>query len=162
MDNLSKDIKSSVENIVNEYGDMLFRICYIMLTNEADAQDAVQETIISYMQKAPDFLSSGHEKAWLITVAKNKCRDILRFKIRHSQVNIEDVKGIGANDDNREVLQALMVLPEKFKLTLMLYYVEGYDVKEIAQIIQRTPSAVKMRLKKGRKLLEESMERSKS
>ena len=56
--------------------------------------------------------------------------------------------------ENKEILGVLCALPEKYKLVLILYYVEGYRINEIAEIIEKTPSAVKMRLQKGRKLLE--------
>ena len=68
---------------VERYGDMLYRICLLSLRNTADAEDAVQETFIKYVQKSPDFSDVEHEKAWLITVATNKCHDMLRYRTRH-------------------------------------------------------------------------------
>ena len=124
-----------------------------MLRNEADAEDAVQETIIKYLQKAPAFESAEHEKAWLLTTAKNKCRDILRFRQRHPQAAIEYAQDLMYTPSDKGIMEALLSLPDKFKLVLVLYYVEEYGVEEIARIINRTPSAVKMRLRKGRELL---------
>lgn len=143
------------ETIVHIYGNILFRLCLVMLGNDTDAEDAVQETIIKYLQKAPSFENSEHEKAWLITVAKNECRNILRFRQRHQQISLEYLEDIPFDSSDSGILEALMSLPEKFRLVLMLYYVEEYRIEEIARIIQKTPSAVKMRLQKGRKLLEE-------
>lgn len=143
-----------IEIIIDSYSDMLFRICFVMLGNEADCEDAVQETFISYLQKAPIFEDSEHQKAWLITTAKNKCRDMLRFRSRHKQTDIEYLKELSSDPSDSGILEALMSLPENIRLVLTLYYVEGYRVEDIARIIQRTPSAVKMRLQKGRKLLE--------
>ena len=57
------------------------------------------------------------------------------------------------------ILDSLMLLPEKFRMVLFLYYVEEYGVQEIANMIGKTPSAVKMRLQKGRRLLKEAYER---
>ena len=76
-----------LESIVHTYGNMLFRLCLVTLGNASDAEDAVQETLIKYLQKAPAFENTEHEKAWLITVATNKCRDILRFQKRHPIVD---------------------------------------------------------------------------
>ena len=118
-------------------------------------KDAVQETIIKYMQKAPAFENSEHEKAWLITTARNQCRDMLRFRLRHPQINLEYLQELSSDTHDSGILEALMSLPEKFRLVLVLYYVEEYRIEDIARIIQRTPSAVKMRLQKGRRLLEE-------
>ena len=145
----------SAEAIVHIYGNMLFRLCLVMLGNDTDAEDAVQETIIKYLQKAPSFENSEHQKAWLITVAKNECRNMLRYRQRHQQISLEYLENISFDASDNGILEALMSLPEKFRLVLILYYVEEYRIEDIAHIIQKTPSAVKMRLQKGRKLLEE-------
>ncbi len=144
------------EAAVRDYGDMLFRLCFIMLGARADAEDAVQDVMISYIQKAPDFENAGHEKAWLITTAKNKCRDMLRFRSRHPQPDTEYLETLSAGppDGDSGILEALMSLPEKYRLALTLHYVEELRVGDIARALRVTPSAVKMRLKKGRELLE--------
>lgn len=143
-----------VERVVNSYGDMLYRISVVMLKNESDAEDVVQETIIRYYQKCPVFVDGEHEKAWLIRVATNKCRDLLRFRKRHPQVDDTCLARIPWNDEECGMIEALTGLPEKFRLVLTLYYMEGYRIEEIASLISRTPSAVRMRLQKGRRLLE--------
>ena len=81
----------NVERVVEQYGDMLFQICLVMLTNPGDAEDAVQDTLLRYLQKAPNFENAEHEKAWLITVAANRCRDMKRFFVRHPQTNLEEI-----------------------------------------------------------------------
>ena len=160
MENSSVRPTDGAETLVHRYGNMLFRLCFVMLGNEADAEDAVQETLIKYIQKAPSFESGEHEKAWMITTAKNKCRDMLRFRLRHPQIKMEYLQNLlsdtsdgGISDGG--ILEVLMSLPEKFRLVLTLYYVEEYRIEDIARIIQKSPSAVKMRLQKGRRLLEE-------
>ena len=154
MNDLSVWPTDRVERILDIYGNTLYRICFVMLSNEADAEDAVQDTLMRYLQKAPEFESSDHEKAWLITTAKNKCRDMLRGRKRYQQMNIEcGQQDMLIESVDRSVMEALMSLPEKYKIVLILYYVEEYCVNDIAKMIKRTPSAVKMRLKKGRELL---------
>ncbi|MBR2404853.1 MAG: RNA polymerase sigma factor [Clostridia bacterium] len=155
MQNLSAGNINNIETIVNTYGDMLYRICYVILKSEGDAEDVVQETIIKYFEKKPSLKDYEHTKAWLITVAKNKSKDLLRYKQRHSHINIDDMREVPTQASENGILEMLMTLPEKFCLVLMLYYVEGYSIEEIAKIVGKTPSAVKMRLSKGRKLLKE-------
>ncbi len=151
-------VRPDAGRAMQAYGDLLFRICCLLLDSTGDAEDAVQETFLQYVRSAPDFTGPDHERAWLITVAKNKCRDQLRARARHPQIPLDTlaeqsvVSAFGS-----DVLDALMTLPPKFRLVLILHYVEGYTTGEIAQIIQKTPSAVKMRLFKGRKLLEEAL-----
>ncbi len=144
-----------IREAVHKYGDMLYRLCFVMLRNTADAEDAVQETFIAYTTKSPVFSDKEHEKAWLLKVASNKCRDILRFRNRHQLTELSELEAVVQDDESSHILEALMELPEKFRLVLTLYYIDEYKVKEIAEIIKKTPSAVKMRLQKGRKLLEE-------
>jgi len=144
-----------IDRVIHTYGDMLYRLCLIMLKNESDAEDAVQETIIRFYQKAPGFEDREHEKAWLIRVATNQCRDLLRFRLRHPQVSEDTASPIASNTPDSGILEALTCVPEKYRLVLTLYYIEEYPIEDIAKVIGRTPSAVKMRLQKGRKLLGE-------
>lgn len=155
MKNLSADNEKNVEFIVNTYGDFLYRICYILLKNESDAEDIVEETIIKYLEKKPVFKDTDHIKAWLITVAKNKCKDLLRYRKRHMHFDIDEMREVSMQKPDNTVLEILMSLPEKFRLVLVLHYVEEYKIDEIAKMIGKTPSAVKMRLQKGRRLLSE-------
>ena len=143
-----------VERVVHIYGNMLFRVCLITLGNASDAEDVIQETMITYLQKKSEFKDAEHEKAWLITVASNKCKDLLRFRARHPMIDLEQIQEFAAEDSDSGILEALMTLPEKFRIVLILYYVEEYRIEDIAKVIGKTPSAVKMRLQKGRGLLE--------
>lgn len=145
-----------VEAIVHTYGNMLFRLCLITLGNASDAEDVIQETMITYLLKKSEFKDAEHEKAWLITVASNKCKDLLRFRARHPMIDLDQIQEFAAGDSDSGILEALMTLPEKFRIVLILYYVEEYRIEDIAKVIGKTTSAVKMRLQKGRKLLEKT------
>ena len=149
----------NIEAIMDTYGNMLFRLCLVILGNQSDVEDVIQETMIQYLQKAPAFKDSEHEKAWLITVATNKCRDILRFKKRHPVTDMTKLSSLTHDSSDSGILDALITLPDKYRIVLMLYYVEEYSVNDIAKIIGRTSSAVKMRLQKGRKLLAEAYQK---
>ncbi len=140
---------------VEQYGDMLYRICIAMLKNQADAEDAVQETFWTFFRKSPEFKDAEHEKAWLIKTVTNKCRDILRYKKRHQTECEDKLLSLPENTSNSDIFEALTMVPEKFRIVLTLHYIEEYKVNEIAKIIGKSSSAVKMRLQKGRKLLED-------
>ena len=147
----------NVREALDEYGDMLYRICLVMLRNTADAEDAVEETFIKYMLSSPQFNDDEHEKAWLITVAANKCRDMLRSRKRHITESDDILRNYSIDRESTGVLEALMEVPEKYRIVLTLHYIEGYKVDEIAEMIGKTSSAVKMRLVKGRELLKEKL-----
>jgi len=155
MQDLSARPVDNVEALVETYGNMLYRICFVMLKSDQDAQDAVQDTFIKYMNKAPAFESPEHMKAWLITVATNTCRDARRMRQKHTHVDADSLPDRAAQPEDSSILRALTALPEKYRIVLTLHYVEENKVGEIAKIIGKTPSAVKMRLKKGRGLLEQ-------
>ena len=142
-----------IEYLLQQYGNSLFRLCLFMLKNESDAEDAIQETFLKYLQKAPAFADTEHEKAWLFRVASNTCLDLLRYQQRHPREELDLLRYMSAEPQDPEILESLLGLPEKYRLILILYYVEGYRINEIAEIIKKSPSAVKMRLQKGRKLL---------
>lgn len=154
MHDSSSNTARQVEQMIKQYGDMLFRLCLVMLKNKSDAEDAVQETVLKYMLKAPHFENAEHEKAWLIRVAANKCLDIHRSRKRHPQTTVDELQGFVSAPESCGIIEALMTIPEKFRIVMLLYYVEEYSIKEIARMIDRSDSAVKMRLSKGRLLLE--------
>lgn len=155
MEGSSSRSADEIEKMVRVHSDMLFRIALVMLGNKYDAEDVLQETVIRYMQKAPAFNSPEHEKAWLIKVVTNLCRDVQRYRMRHPKISYDELQGFVSDPGNCGIIEALMTVPEKFRIVMLLYYMEEYRVEEIANIIGKSASAVKMRLKKGRKLLEE-------
>ena len=146
-----------VEEVIMEYGDMLYRICVVMLCNEQDAQDAVQDTFCRYMEHTSGFRDKEHEKAWLIKVAANRCRDLYRSRTRHPSVQLEDVEQYCDFPEQSEVLAELMNLPDKLKAVIYLHYIEGYKTAEIAQMLGITLNAVKKRMQRGREQLRLSL-----
>lgn len=151
--------EQEINELVGKYSSMLFRISYCILCNSADAQDAVQETFLKYLTKAPDFLSEEHRKAWLIKVCTNASKNMLMFRLRRETINIDDIENIGIAQQDFEVFEHIMSLPAKYKIVMTLYYVEGYRCKEISEIIDINEDAVRKRLQKGRELLKIELEK---
>lgn len=147
---MEKDIRGAVI----KYSDMLYKICIVILCNDQDVQDAIQDTFCRYLEKAPDFRDEEHEKAWLIRVATNICRDMIRFRIRHPKVSIEELENSLAAPEHKRTLQELLELPVKQKMVIYLHYVEGYHIREIADILGITEGAVKMRLQRGKEQMQ--------
>lgn len=143
----------TVEEMVTAYSPMLYRICVVMLGNEADAQDAVQDTICKYLECKKEFRDREHEKAWLIKVAQNRCRDMRRFQIRHPQAELEGITASYENPEYSHVLEELVNLPFPIKSAVYLHYIEGYKVGEVSDMLGISVNAVKKRLQRGRKQL---------
>ena len=143
----------TVEELVEEYSNMLFRICLVIAGNEWDAQDVIQDVFCRYIERAPAFRDSAHERAWLIKVAVNRCRDLHRFRLRHPQTDLDEISAYCELPEQSEVLAALMNLPESLKSVIYLHYIEGYKTAEIADMLGISLNAVKKRLERGRKAL---------
>lgn len=146
-----------VMRILQTYGDMLYRTACLLLGNPHDVQDALQETLLRYLEKAPAFVSPDHEKAWLLRVTTNCCKDCLRSRRRHSHADLEPLRECLPARETRH-LQELYALPAKWKTVLILHYFEGYSVKEIGEILGLSESAVKKRLQRARNALRLEME----
>lgn len=147
------DNDSEIEAIIKQYSNMLFRICIVILANEHDAEDALQDTYIRYVKKAPAFNDKEHEKAWLIRVATNICKDMRRFRLRNTYLNIVDFEKYCKSHNDSEILEKIMSLPPKYKEVILLYYIEGYKVHDITKILSISASAVKKRLQYAREKL---------
>lgn len=148
---------SEVSHILQTYGDMLYRTAWLLLGNPHDVQDALQEVLLRYLEKAPAFASREHEKAWLLRVTANCCKDSLRARRRHSHTDLEPLRECLPARESRH-LQELYALPAKWKTVLILHYFEGYSVKEIAGILGLTENAVKKRLQRARDALRLELE----
>ena len=154
-------LKSKFEAKYQEYGKMLYKIAFLYLGNSYDAEDALQEVFIRLMYNAPSFKDKNHEKAWLIRVTQNKCRDML--KSSHSKTaSLDDIEISDfvktENDAQLDVLKQVVALPAKYKTAVILYYYYDYSVFEISKTLQISQSAVKMRLKRGREILKLELE----
>ena len=150
--------KLDIENTIREYSDLLFRTCFLMLKNRHDVEDVMQETFIKYMTVNPKLDSEAHKRAWLLRVSQNKCKNLLRFHRMHMHVSYEDVQENLVSKDNidNEYFAEFMKVSNldfKYKSVIMLYYAEGYSIEEVADILEISVSAVKMRLKRAKEKL---------
>ncbi len=155
-----KPNKSDVEikELVDKYSTLIFRVSYCILGNRDDAEDALQETFLKYLTKAPEFESDEHKKAWLIKVSANISKNMLLFRMRRDAINIDEVKNIGIRENDCELFEMIMNLPAKYKIVMTLHYIEGYKTREISEIIGISNDAVKKRLQKGREILKKIFE----
>ena len=142
-----------LESVIDDYSNMIFKICLVMLCNEQDAEDALQEVFMRYLSKAPVFNESEHQKAWLIRVAVNICKDLQRFRFRHNHLDIDELSDYCVTDESTGIMETVMMLSQRYKSVILLYYVEGYDVGSIAEILGISVSAVKKRLQRGREMI---------
>lgn len=147
---------AEIERVVNEYATMLLRVAYSQLNNRMEAEDTVQEVLLKYMEKAPVFQSEEHEKAWLLRVTVNHCKNHLASAWFRKRADLDE--GIPALDNAElEVVSAVAALPAKYRAVVHLYYFEGYSTKEIAEILHSRPNTVSSRLSRARALLAKAL-----
>lgn len=145
--------EADIRHILQTHGDALYRTAFLLLGNQADVQDTLQEVLLRFFEKAPAFSTAEHERAWLLHVTTNCCMDCLRFRKKHTYVDLSLLQEYLAAPEQQSHIEELYALPAKWKSVLILHYFEGYSVAEIAQIMKLSESAVKKRLQRGREAL---------
>ena len=125
------------------------------LKNDADTEDIFQTVFLKYALSSDAFESQEHEKAWLIRVTINACKDLLKSFFHTHTVSLEEVPELPAQMDqpNREVLEAVLSLPAKYKDVVYLHYYEGYTAPEISRILRMNPNTVYTRLTRAKEIL---------
>lgn len=145
-----EEIKDKLERAYAQYYNTLFKTALIFLYNEQDAYDAVQETFVRFIEHKGNFHDEEHEKAWLLRVNINICKNMLRFHKLHPTIDFLEVTLPYHDERDQGLMEALLKLRTKYKEVLILRFIEGYSNKEIAAILGTTENAVKKRLIKAK------------
>ena len=149
---------NEITEIYNRQADFLYRVCFNLTHNHADAEDAVQETFIRLIRSRPVFENAAHERAWLLKTGERICLSMLRSKWRKHE-DIEAYYELGSSGDTQswEIFTAVMALPVKYRTVIYLYYYEGYSGKEIAEMLKKPASTIRNYLSEARKVLKKEL-----
>ncbi len=140
--------------LVESYSDMIFRISTNYLRKTSEAEDVCQTVFLKYITSAPVFDSPEHEKAWVIRTTINVCRDELKSAFFRRTTGFDELMDIKAPEDpDRWIMEEIMKLPLNYRVSIYLYYYEGYSAAEIADVLGKKESAVMAYLSRGRKKL---------
>jgi RNA polymerase sigma-70 factor (ECF subfamily) len=144
--------EKTILSIIDRHSNMIYRICFVYLKNKYDAEDAFQEIVIKIMERAPHFQSDEHEKAWIIKVSCNHCKNILKSNAYKMHISLnEDIEVKCKFLDN--TLEHILKLPLHYRNVLYLYYYEGYTTKEISSLLKRREATIRTWLKRAREML---------
>ena len=136
----------------------IYRVCYAFMKNAQDAEDCTEDTFVRAMTCDAAFENERHERSWLTTTAMNICKDRLKHWWRQKVTPIdEETERATEPDEKREVVDAVMALPVKYKEVVWLHYYEGYRTDEIAAMLHRPPSTVRNQLRDARAKLKLSL-----
>lgn len=144
---------------IERYGDMVRRLCLVHLKNPADTEDIFQNVFLKYVLSPVVFESPEHEKAWLIRVTLNACKDLVKSFFRSRTVPLEELLDQPAplSEEHREVLEAVLALPRKYRDAVYLHYYEGYTAAEIGKLLGKNTNTVYTLLNRAREQLRETL-----
>lgn len=146
-----------------KFGDTVLRAAYASCGSYAEAEDITQDVFLLLHSKPQEFNDDEHMKAWLLRVTINKCKNLKRsFRIsRTGSIETEDISGATyemAVDDG-SLRQQIAALPEKYASVIYLYYYEGYNTREIAEMQGKSENTVGSLLRRGREKLRLELEK---
>ncbi len=142
--------------LFQQYGDSVFRLAWSYTGSRQDAEDVTQTVFLRLIEKAPA-LEPGKERAWLFQVTVNQCRSLWRQLTRHRVEPLEEALSVAAEEE-RPLLRQVMELGREDRTALYLFYYEGYDTREIGEMLHISQSGVTTQLCRARKRLREKLE----
>ncbi len=157
--------KEKVLQCYQKHKDMIYKLAWAYCKDRYQADDVFQEVFFRYLKFHPRFKNPEHEKAWFIRTTINACKNLLKSKWNSDMVQLQewDVEQAfckGTGDAFEELKEAVLNLPEKYRLPIHLYYYEEYSVREIAKLLRKSESTVQTQLQRGREKIKQELERS--
>ena len=144
------------EYLANTYADAILRLSYTYLKNTHDAQDVCQTVFVRLLAEPRDFESPDHERVYILRMAVNACKDILKSPWRRRTCDLEACMEVPAPEaEDGSVLAAVNRLPSHYRAVIYLYYYEGYQAAEIGHILGVPTATVHTRLARGRAKLKD-------
>ena len=146
--------QQKAERLVQTYADDILRLSYTYLKNTTDAQDICQEVLMKRLACEKAFDSSEHEKAWILRVTINHCKDFLKSAWQQRTCSLENCLQMAAPEmPTGEITAAVEQLPAKYRTVIYLFYFENYSAQEIGEIMGAPTATVHTWLARGRQKL---------
>ena len=148
-------ISQQAAQILDTYGDTILRYAYSYLHNRSDTEEVLQDTLIQFLKTRPVFESDEHEKAWLLRVAGNLCKNRLKYNSLRQTDELREELIAEQREDLSFIWDAVQALPVQYREVIHLFYREGYSTREISQILGRKEATIRSDLSRGRGKLKE-------
>ena len=151
--------EQTLNRAIDRYSDTVRRLCMIHLKNYHDMEDIFQTVFLKYVLSPVVFETDEHEKAWLIRVTVNACKDLLKSFFRSRTVPLDELLCSSETlpPDNSDVLEAVLSLPEKYRDVVYLHFFEEYTAAEIGSILGKNTNTVYTLLTRAKRLLKEKL-----
>lgn len=148
--------EKELTRLVEKFSGTVYRAAYCCLRNRADADDITQEAFLALYTSDTEFTGDEHIKAWLIRVAVNRCRNLLRSARYRTIVPLDEAGEIPAAPGKPDsILPVIMKLRPKYRVALYMFYYEDMPVKQISEVLGEKPTAVTTRLARARQQLKQ-------
>ena len=149
-----------ITRVYEKFVDTVYKVCFMMLKNASETEDATQNVFIKFMRDSKEFETDEHIKAWLIVTAQNECKNMLKHWFRSKRDELSDVPEASYVDDDskKELMEKVFSLDEKYRLPIYLYYYEGYSTSEISEMLDIKHSTIRTYMAKGREKLKIMLE----
>ncbi|MCI9546243.1 MAG: sigma-70 family RNA polymerase sigma factor [Lachnospiraceae bacterium] len=151
--------EQEVNGAIERHANTIRRLCMIYLKNYADTEDIFQTVFLKYVLSSVSFESEEHEKAWFIRVTINACKDLLKNFFRSRTVSMDEIMEQPAqlSPDHREVLEAVLSLPQKYRDVVYLHYFEDYTAPQISRILGKNVNTIYTLLTRSKRMLRERL-----
>lgn len=151
--------EQEADRAIEMYSDTVRRICMLYLKSYYDTEDIFQTVFLKYVLYSGAFENSEHEKAWIIRVTLNACKDYLKSFFRSGTVPLEEAGELAEEEpeDHSEVLEAVQSLPKKYKEVVYLFFYEQYTAVEISNILGKKVNTVYTLLARAKVMLKEKL-----
>lgn len=149
-----------ITKAIDKFADTVYRICYLHTKNISDCDDIFQNVFFKYMTKSPKFKDDEHEKAWIIRVTINLCKDSFKEFFKKNICSLDNAVNIGTTDkeDLQYVRDAVRNLPINYRNVIFLFYYEGYSAIEISKMLHKNVNTIYTWLNRARNILKNELE----
>lgn len=166
---INEDSKAVVEEILENYGNKVLKLCFLQLGNKEEAEDATQEVFLKVFKNIKKYNGEATMYTWVYRITINTCYDVLkkRKKSNHEDLSLyidflkeskETEEIILRSLTSKNIREALMKVGEKYRVLLYMYYFEELKISHIADILNEKENTIKTRLKRGKNALRKIIE----
>ena len=151
--------EQEVNRAIEKYSNTIRRLCMVHLKNHADTEDIFQTVFLKYVLSSVSFENDEHEKAWFIRVTINACKDLLKSFFRSRTVPLDEVleQPAQTEPDYRDVWEAVLSLPQKYRDVVYLHYFEDYTAPQISRILGKNVNTIYTLLTRAKQMLREKL-----
>jgi len=151
--------EQEVNQALTAYSDIVRKICIVHLKNVHDSEDVFQDVFVKYLLSDKAFENDEHEKAWIIRVTINACKDKIKHFFRKKAASLDAlfIEPLAISNENKGLLEVILSLPEKYRVVIYLFYYEGYSAIEISKILEKKENTIYTWLARAREQLKEKL-----